>query len=288
MPSPRLPRAARSRLARFETATAHPSFLTVPAAYGVRAAGFEAVGDVMGCLAFQTTTEYVGLCGYRGTGTTPRVTFPSGTGSSATSYLRQVTNAYRTALDRLRAEAAALRADGVLGVALELRRHDELREVVALGTAVRSTGRVRPDRPFLTDLPGTDVARLFVGGWTPVDLHVAVQLGLRHLDRQSALDASWSRTAANREVAGYTELRQRLTMRARDELRALAVRARSDGALLSGLDVEQWHHHCMSYGPGSDLVGLATATGTSVARFATASAPAPRPLSVLPVGRGWR
>lgn len=290
----RLPKSARQRLERSDSTAARTSFLTVPAAYGVRAAGLEPVGDVMGCIAFRTGFEYLGSCGVKTritvrnvvpTSDRPRVTFASSTGSGATSYLTQLSTAYRTALDRLRAEAKALGADGVLGTRLELEQHDDLREIVAIGTAVRSTGRTRPSRLFTTDLSGDDVAKLLLSGWAPATLHVAVELGLRHVDAQTVRETSAIRSNTNREVTGYTDLRQQVTQRVGEQLRRRVAGEGADGALLAELRFRQWHRHCMTLEGSGDLVGLATATGTSVVRFAAPSTPPPAPLRIMPLGR---
>ena len=121
-----------------------------------------------------------------------------------------------------------------------------------------------------------------------MDLHVVVQLGIRHDDLLTMREAGGPRMKSNREVSGYSELRQQLSGRVRAQFRGRVVKSGADGALLAGLGVHTWHRHCMSVANCSDHIGLATASGTSIARFAVPSTSMPAPLTVLAVGKGSR
>lgn len=81
--------------------------------------------------------------------------------------------ARRKAMDRLRREAGAMGADGVVGVRLtvDLESWGELRaEFVATGTAVRAHGSRGQPTPFTSNLSGRDFYALRRGGYHPVDL----------------------------------------------------------------------------------------------------------------------
>lgn len=286
--TPGLPRSGQRRLERSAQATSATSFLSVPSAFGLRAVGFEPVGDVMGCIGFQVTHQYLGSCGSRNL-SKPVITMVGSGTSRHSSYLRQLRGAYTTALSRLCSEATAMGADGVVAIDLSVRQHDQLHEIVAVGTAVRSRGRTRPKRLFTTDLAGDDVAKLLLAGWTPVELHTAVQIGLRHNDwRTLGQSNPPPRTRLNVEVTGFTELRQRVVAGARSQLAAAVAKSGATGALLSRLETSHWHHECMQQavgGASGDLAVQAIAIGTSVVRFRSDREAAPTPLTILPVTR---
>lgn len=283
-PEPNLPRAGRARLDRFSGTGVRSSLLSVPSSFGLQTVGFEPVGDVMGCIAFRVSHQYLGRCGTQ-SGRPPRVAFATTTGSSAGSAVRQLRGAYTTALTRLRAEATALAADGVVGIRLELRQHEDLHELVALGTAVRARTRTRTPRPFTTDLGGADVARLLLAGWAPVTLVTSVQIGLRHDDPVTMTQAGAGLgRRPNVEVTGYSELRQAVVSSARALFARSVSSAGADGALLSGLAVTHWHTACQMQLTGSDHAMRAVMTGSAVARFGSGERRLPSTLSILPVG----
>src|SRR5579883_3310231 len=101
-------------------------------------------------------------------------------------------HARELAVTRMEEEADALRADGVVGVRLEVGRYEwgeSLAEFLAIGTAVRSRdgkSRRAPDgKPFTSDLSGQDFWTLLRAGYFPLALvmgncvyHVAHQ-GIR-------------------------------------------------------------------------------------------------------------
>jgi len=87
--------------------------------------------------------------------------------------LLALTQAYNTALDlavrRLKLEAVALQAHGVVGVRLTMRRHEwaeHMIEVVVVGTAVRGDGPV-PHTPFTSDISGQEFWQLHEAGFAP-------------------------------------------------------------------------------------------------------------------------
>src|SRR5438270_1817430 len=93
-------------------------------------------------------------------------------------------------MTRIGEEANALAADGIVGVRLEVTRHqwgEDLAEFVAIGTAIRSRDghsyRNAKGMPFTSDLSGQDFWTLLRTGYRPVGMamgncvyHVANQV----------------------------------------------------------------------------------------------------------------
>ena len=289
-----MPAAGHSRLERLRAGGGpRTSYLSAASAAALRSVGCVAVGDVMGCATSQIQYAYVPTCRVAGNSGTKVRTGGSAPGGG-TGYLGLVRRLYATALRRLHDEAVAMGADGVLGISLTSTERDQVTEVVARGTGVRVSGGQRSVRPFTTDLAGTDVTKLLLAGWVPVSLHVATQIGVRHLDLTSArlMRAAGSRWAnaplwagSNVEVAGPSELVQSTKAATRSVLGELVATAGADGCLLGALDVSIREKECMSTTGGSgDLVALGVATGTSLARFSSPHEVAPSTLSIMPVG----
>jgi uncharacterized protein YbjQ (UPF0145 family) len=128
-----------------------PSLLSVPAAAGLDALGFEPVGDVLGCTVVGVLPGFLGGCG--DASDRPRaVVLGGGRWSGHSAYLGAMRAGYAAALSRLLAEASALDADGVVGInlsvtktgnayvqllALPHRWGGHTTEFFAIGTAVR-------------------------------------------------------------------------------------------------------------------------------------------------------
>src|SRR3978361_1913358 len=184
-------------------------------------------------------------------------------------------------------------ADGVVGISLTWTERDEVAEVVALGTGIRAGPQPRNKRPFTTDLAATDVAALLGDGGVPVSLHVAAQLGVRHLDLTSAryLQAASSRwtnsvvwSGANAEVTGWSDLVQQVKGATRTVLATQVSAAGADGCLLRSLDVTVRERECSGMvGGAGDLAGPGVATGPSVARMTRTRVRTRATLSYLPL-----
>jgi len=271
-----LPVAAAARLARMSSTGAVTSLLSVPSALGARSAGFDPVGDVMGAVSARIGWRGSGLLDY----TTMRphpgtVTSGSGRGSGGFGpYVRAVYRSYDVAVDRMTAEATALRADGVVGVSIEV-TEDEAggRHVVARGSAVRARGRTSAERVFLADLSGIEVSALLRGGWIPVTMVWGVSVGVRPTDWTAAQQMRWS--AGTAEVTGYTDLVTAVRADAREQLNRRVRTAGADGVIVSG-NVLLEH---------SDVRVEATIRGTAIARFSSSeSRQESRTVPVLPLG----
>jgi uncharacterized protein YbjQ (UPF0145 family) len=90
---------------------------------------------------------------------------------------RAMYDARRLAIQRMEQEASAIDADGIVGVRMEITRHEwgaDLLEFLFIGTAIRARDpahRRRPDAiPFSSDLSGQDFYKLRLAGFWPVRL----------------------------------------------------------------------------------------------------------------------
>ena len=291
-----LPPAAAERIARAGASGVRSSLLSAAAATSLQSVGLDPGGEVMGCVV-----EHVGYNGYGGCGATLGYGMgfsgpppaPVGTRQSRWAgfapYADAIRRGYATALARLQLEAAGLGADGVVGISLSMSDLMGAREFLALGTAVRARSTVRPSRPFATDLPGSDVAKLMQGGWVPAALLVGFEVALRHDDWQTQTEASGWRGA---EVSGYTELTQHVRHLVRTDVHQQLERLGADGFVASSIGMRVFHvepseHH-------RDHVAEALLTGTALAQFSRTRSTwrhrheppsPPRPtLTVLPLG----
>lgn len=95
-----------------------------------------------------------------------------------------MSHARELAMTRMRQEALALGADGVVGVRLETQAHDfgsDIAEFVAIGTAVKAESRAgggtrswrnNKDQPFTSNLSGQDFCALLRAGYAPLGMVV--------------------------------------------------------------------------------------------------------------------
>jgi uncharacterized protein YbjQ (UPF0145 family) len=107
-----------------------------------------------------------------------------------------MSRARELAMTRMRKEALALGADGVVGVRLDTRAHDfgsDVAEFVAIGTAVKAeqragggarTWRSDKDQPFTSNLSGQDFCALIRAGYAP--LGMVVGSCVYHIARQQS------------------------------------------------------------------------------------------------------
>lgn len=285
-----LPPVAADRMKRFARTGLRTSLLTVPGAVGVQSVGFEPLGEVMGCIVEHIGWSGFGGCGYFGgyPGGIGGFGIGGGTVTSSGSgrfvgfgpYVDALYRGYDTALRRMTAEAAAMQADGVVGVRLSVSHLGaENREFLALGTAVRSRSRHRPDRVFTTDLAGQDVAKLLAAGWVPGAVVYGISVAVRHDDWATRRQASWG--AGNTEVFGYTELVTHVRADARYRFDQQARSAGAEGAIVSAMglqigEIEPAENH-------RDHVAEAAVFGTALVSFHRGSSAPTRSLTILPL-----
>ncbi len=291
-----LPPAAAARMQRMRADGVKTSFLPVAGAVAAGSVGIRPLGEVMG-----TAVVQIGWRGWAGCGAwvssssiwaNPGMPAPPTSFAGFKPYTDAVRGGFRVALDRLRAEAMALGADGIVGVKLtsghlgdgsmsaesmSAESMGSMREFLALGSAVRVDGKVRPRVPFVTDLSGSDTAKLMLSGWVPSSLAFGLAVAIRHDDYRTAMQTS--RWLGNTEIDGYTQLVQHVRARARAEFAQRLTTAECDGALLSANSVNIWS---MEPSEGhTDHVAEAFVLGSSVARFARTTADPPKPLSIM-------
>ena len=286
-----LPPVAAQRVQRFQDSHLRTSLLSVPASASLESVGFDTVGEVMG-----TIVERIGWAGYAGCGMwgnqmgygyNPRVATTVQSASSSRfsgygPYVKALTDGYGTALHRMLLEATALGADGIVGVRLTTTHMpNQAREFMALGTAVRARSRTRPSRPFTTDLPGTDFAKLVLAGWIPVALQIGLEVAIRHDDWQTRQQAgSLFMNTQNIEVSGYTDLVHYTRGSARDKLGRLIASSGADGGIVSDMRLRVWEIEPSEN--HRDHVAEAMITGTAIARFARHGPPSTSTLTIIP------
>ena len=281
-----LPPAAAARMQRFAVDGVRTSLLDVPGMASVTAVGLPPVGEVMGCIVEHIGWQGFGGCGWTGFGAGwGATTVASGERTEYAGYAPYVDALYRgydTAIARMLTEARAMGADGVVGVRLSVNHlGQDNREFVALGTAVRSAGPDHPAQPFVTDLPGADVAKLLHAGWVPVSIAVGISVAVRHDDYRTRSQASaWG---WNTEVSGYTELVQYVRADAREQFAAHAARAGGEGALVSSMGLRIWEQEPTD--GHRDHVAEATVFGTTIVRFHRGPSAPTRALTILPLRR---
>jgi uncharacterized protein YbjQ (UPF0145 family) len=157
------------------------------------------------------------------------------------------------AITRLEEEAAALGADGVVGVRLDIGRYEwgeDLAEFVAVGTAVRARDgqayRAPSGKPFTSDLTGQEFAVLRSMGHAPVGLvmgscvyHVAHQTWRQF--RQTAL--------VNVEMGNFTQALYDARELAMERMQAEAKAIGAEGIV--GVELRQashgWESHVIEF-----------------------------------------
>jgi uncharacterized protein YbjQ (UPF0145 family) len=274
-------------MARFRADGVRTSLLDVRGAVSVTGVGLPPVGEVMGCTVQHLGWQGFGGCGWYGYGWGGggASTVTSGSRARYAGFAPYVDALYRgwdTAIGRMLTEAQAMGADGVVGVRLSAESlGQDNREFVALGTAVRGEAPRHPARPFVTDLPGADVAKLLHAGWVPVSIAFGISVAVRHDDTYTQRQAGpWS---GNTEVSGYTELVQHVRADARQQFAAHGARAGAEGAIVSSMELHVWEREPSD--GHRDHVAESTVRGTTLARFTRGSTAPTRALTVLPLRR---
>lgn len=312
-----LPPVAAERVRRQGESHVAGSLLSAPAAASLAAAGLEPAGEVMGCIVMHLGWSGFGCPGYGGFGGgfsggglggggfgggglgggysgTPVVTSGQVGGQGWTGYrpyVKALYHSYDTVLNRMLAEAAALGADGVVGVDLQWARLDSgARELVALGTAVRDR---RPEHrrgagtwPFCTELSGEDVAKALLAGWTPLGIALGLSVAVKHDDWAMQRQTSTFGGAGNIEVDGLTALLHAARTEARENLADRA--SRFTGAAQVVISRNSLHISERECGENQrDHIAEATFLGTALAYDPRrARQPPESSLSILPLSGG--
>ena len=166
------------------------------------ATGLRPVTQVMGSSVYHV--------GWQGTPGTLFGSSAMGRGAFELEVLSEAWNNARSlALSRLQQEARFAGADAVVGVHIQWGAHDfapNAVEMVAVGTAVRTSGAERTDPPVLCDLSGQDLWNLLRAGYRPVGVVGATTIFyvVPQWSTQ-ALTTSWLSGRSNQELPDFTQ-----------------------------------------------------------------------------------
>jgi uncharacterized protein YbjQ (UPF0145 family) len=169
-------------------------------------------------------------------------------------------HARELAMTRMEEEANELRADGIVGVRLEVTRHEwgeSLAEFVAIGTAIRARNgqsyRNAKGMPFTSDLSGQDFWTLLRTGYRPVGM--VMGNCVYHVSRQGV--GQWFRQVGkNVEMTNYTQALYDARELSMERMQAEAMSLKAQGVV--GAQIHERNH-----GWGSHVIEF-FAVGTAV------------------------
>src|SRR5579859_2588980 len=169
-------------------------------------------------------------------------------------------HARELAMTRMEEEANELGADGIVGVRLEVTRHEwgeALAEFVAIGTAIRSRNgqsfRNVRGLPFTSDLSGQDFWTLLRAGYRPVGM--VMGNCVYHVARQG-MGQWFSQVGRNVEMTNYTQALYDARELAMERMQSEAVSLTAQGVV--GAQIAE-----RSHGWGSHVIEF-FAVGTAV------------------------
>lgn len=261
-----LPVHARERLASMRKDSGHRGLFTSDLSINefllVREAGFDPVGLVVGSSIYHIGYQWANWS----------------QNQEMTVLTQAMYHARELAMTRMEEEADALKADGIVGVRLEVTRHEwgeSLAEFVAIGTAIRSRDgkpyRNAHNMPFTSDLSGQDFWTLLRTGYRPVGM--VMGNCVYHVSRQG-LGQWFSRVGRNVEMTNYTQGLYDARELAMERMQNEAISLKADGIV--GTQIVERNH-----GWGSHIIEF-FAVGTAVISITdhTDDVPAPA-LSLL-------
>ncbi|HEV2678123.1 MAG TPA: heavy metal-binding domain-containing protein [Aliidongia sp.] len=195
----------------------------------VRKAGFEPVGLCVGTCVYHVGIQY-----------------GSWSKNQELDVLsKAMYHARELAMSRMRAEAAAMGADGIVGVKLTIKRlewDEHLLEFIAIGTGVvHSAGhrgfRAHDGGPFTSDLSGQDFWSLLHAGYRPVEM--VMGSCVYHVAHRGML-ASIGTAGSNVELENYTSAMYEAREIAVERMQAEASAAKAEGVV--GVDIHEGSH----------------------------------------------
>jgi uncharacterized protein YbjQ (UPF0145 family) len=274
------------------------SVLSVDGFAAIRSVAFEPVGQVFGAAVYYLAT----VAGVSCPGTTPAGYAPAGASPGASGAsgrdlapgfpgpaARLAEGLYegrRTAIGRMADECADLGGHGIVGAALQVTEIPATSFTAAAikftvtGTAVRADGCPLLARPFASDLPGPDFAKLVMAGWMPAGIALGISVAGLHDDLVTTSSGPWG--TGNAEMLAYTGLVTRVRQDARDRLEQSVRGLGADGVVVSAMTLGVRSDPCHARAAATDHFAEAVTTGSAVARFAGRTRAAPPPsLAVL-------
>lgn len=243
-----LPVHARERLANMRNDAKHQGLFTSDLSVNefllVREAGFDPVGLVVGSSIYHI--------GYQ------RANWSQN--QEMVVLTQAMYHARELAMTRMEEEADALGADGIVGVRLEVTRHEwgeALAEFVAIGTAIRSRNgqhfRNTHGMPFTSDLSGQDFWTLLRAGYRPVGM--VMGNCVYHVSHQG-LGQWFNQVGRNVEMTNYTQALYDARELSMERMQAEAVSLNAQGVV--GAQIVEHSH-----GWGSHVIEF-FAVGTAV------------------------
>jgi len=221
-----LPEGAQRRLEQTRRGL-FTSDLSVSEVLLVEDAGFDPVGLVLGCSIYHLGFQ------------PPRI------GNTEMETLSQAMySARELAMTRMEEEADQLGADGIIGVRLDVGRHEigaDLSEFMAIGTAVKHKGgelhRAPSGRPFTSDLSGQDFWTLLRTGHRPVGM--VMGSCVYHVGRRGPLQMG-AQTGRNVEMTNYTQAFYDARELAMGRMQDEAEQAQAQGIV--GVQIQEHNH----------------------------------------------
>lgn len=237
-----LPVHVQKRLQGLRTA-AHPSGVftsdfSVNEFLLVRKAGFEPIGLCVGTCVYHVGIQYANWS----------------RNQEMEVLSKAMYHARELAMSRMRAEASAMGADGIVGVKLTIKRmewDDHLLEFIAIGTGVvHGAGhkgfRAHDGGPFTSDLSGQDFWSLLHAGYRPVEM--VMGSCVYHVAHRGIL-SGLATLAANVELENFTSAMYEAREIAVERMQAEASAARAEGVV--GVDIHEgshgWHTHVIEF-----------------------------------------
>jgi uncharacterized protein YbjQ (UPF0145 family) len=154
-------------------------------------------------------------------------------------------HARELAMSRMRAEATAMGADGIVGVKLTIKRLDwdeHLLEFIAIGTGVvhgegHKGFRAHDGGPFTSDLSGQDFWSLLHSGYRPVEM--VMGSCVYHVAHRGVFSAM-ARAGQNVELENFTSAMYEAREIAVERMQVEAAAAKAEGVV--GVDIHEGSH----------------------------------------------
>jgi uncharacterized protein YbjQ (UPF0145 family) len=232
-----VPEHALERLERMKGSGFFTSDLSVNEFLLVKEAGFEPLGLVIGSSIYHVGIQY-----------------GNWNQNQELDVLSQAMyHARELAMTRMEEEADQLGADGVVGVRLDVSRHEwggDLAEFIAVGTAVRHREgvlhRANNGRPFTSDLSGQDFYTLLSAGYRPLGLVMGTCV--YHVAHQG-LGGWFKRVGRNAEMPNFTQALYDARELAMERMQSEAVTLEAEGIV--GVQLTEgshgWDSHVIEY-----------------------------------------